>query len=402
MNIYRPKNRYYPSVINIKSAWGDIPTIIGDIIDRFDIRNDKCLEFGVEYGFSTSALANHFRSVIGVDTFEGDEHSGVKSDHLSETKENLKDYPNINLIKSGYQEWIKDNSEMFDLIHIDIIHDYEHTFECGDWSVQHSPITIFHDTLSFPEVMRACDDLSKKHDLEFLNYPYSNGLGILVNKNLLPKKWTIGWISHDNEVFNKFLSPSLIRLEGDFDTLRTNDSLKPSQNYNLIINNCKSRWLILCHEDISFSHDLLERIDLTLELWGKKDFIFGGVAGPEGDGKVVKSRKTGSTKIMTTDCCFVVIDTNSSIYFDENNFNDYHLYVEDFCIQSVTRRNLYGSLILCDFITKDQWEVMNHENNSSWIYHAGSTIAKNGYAWGRYHEYRKIFRDKWGEGVHTT
>jgi hypothetical protein len=402
MRIYKPKNRYYPSVINITSAWGDIPTIIGDIIDTFDIRNDKCLEFGVEYGFSTSALSNHFRSVIGVDTFEGDEHSGIKNDHLDITTENLKEYQNITLVKSGYKEWITDREEFFDLIHIDIIHDYEHTYECGEWSVQHSPITIFHDTVSFPDVMNACKDLSEKYGLEFWNYPYSNGLGILVNPRLLPMKWTIGWISHNKEAFDNYLLPSLSRASGNFNTIYTDDILNPAKNYNNIIDNCKTRWLILCHEDISFSHDLLERIETSISLWGKKDFVFGGIAGPEKYGKVIKSRKNVSDKILTTDCCFIVIDTNNSVRFDEDTFDDFHLYVEDFCIQSVNNKNGYGSLILCDFLTGNQWRSIDQENKSSWIYHAGYTVSQRGYSWGRYHEYRARLRNKWGEGIQTT
>ena len=64
MNKYIPENRYEPKIINVSSAWGDIPTIIQDIINRFNIKQNSCLEFGVEYGLSTSALANYFKIVI--------------------------------------------------------------------------------------------------------------------------------------------------------------------------------------------------------------------------------------------------------------------------------------------------------------------------------------------------
>ena len=166
------------------SAWGDIPTILLDIIERFDIKRDKALEFGVEFGYSTSAIANYFDKVVGVDTFEGDIHSGNKSCHYEMTKNDLLDWPNIELIKSDYQTYIKENNDVYDLIHVDIIHDYKHTYECGEWSVNHSRVVIFHDTESFAEVRRACDDLCSNYNLEFYNYTGSYGLGILINRNI--------------------------------------------------------------------------------------------------------------------------------------------------------------------------------------------------------------------------
>ena len=70
--------------------------------------------------------------------------------------------------------------QRYNLAHVDIVHTYEDTFNCGDWCLEHSDVVIFHDTLSFPEVFRACQDLSIKHNLTFYNYEASHGLGILV------------------------------------------------------------------------------------------------------------------------------------------------------------------------------------------------------------------------------
>jgi len=181
---YIPTNRNNPRLANVGSAWGNIPTIIKDIIDRFNLKQDLALEFGVEYGYSTSALANYFNNVIGVDTFEGDPHSGFKINHLETTTENLKDFSNIQLVKSDYRDYIKGNNNMYDMIHIDIIHTYNETFECGEWAINHSKCVVFHDTLSFYEIMRVCEDLSTKHNLDFYNYEESYGLGILINNNL--------------------------------------------------------------------------------------------------------------------------------------------------------------------------------------------------------------------------
>ena len=103
---------------------------------------------------------------------------------MEQTKNYLEHYENITLLKSDYRDFIKDNHDNYGLIHIDIIHDFEHTYECGAWAVQHSRVTIFHDTESFFEVKRARQELANDFDLEFYNYKESHGLGILVNRKI--------------------------------------------------------------------------------------------------------------------------------------------------------------------------------------------------------------------------
>lgn len=166
------------------SAWGNIPIILKSIINDFNINIDKALEFGVEYGYSTSALANYFNSVIGVDTFKGDINSGGREYFYDYTKELLKPYKNIELISCDYESYFKwmDADKRFDLIHIDIIHTYEDTFACGDMALNHCNVVIFHDTMSFKEVYDACSDLADKHNCLFYNYEQSHGLGILVKQ----------------------------------------------------------------------------------------------------------------------------------------------------------------------------------------------------------------------------
>jgi hypothetical protein len=181
---YIPEIKDIPNVVNVISAWGQIPTIIKDIILRFKIKTDHALEFGVEEGYSTTALAYYFKNVIGVDTFRNDcwENSLERPSQYTRIKELLKDYPNIMLVESMFEDYIKTDLNWYDLIHIDILHDYRPTFDCGDWALRHSNCVIFHDTMSFPSVMQAVTDLAKKYSFEFYNYPEDYGLGILVKQ----------------------------------------------------------------------------------------------------------------------------------------------------------------------------------------------------------------------------
>lgn len=178
---YIPKKRQAPArMLPVESAWKGIESILADLIERFHIATDRCLEFGVEYGYSTAAFAAFFDSVIGVDPFLGDKHTTNHSDIYEITSKRLAEFPNIRLERSSYQEWCKKDHSSYDLIHVDIVHTYADTFACGLWSAKHSGCTIFHDTRSFPAVRRAVKDIARHMGRSFYDFEESNGLGIVV------------------------------------------------------------------------------------------------------------------------------------------------------------------------------------------------------------------------------
>lgn len=382
---------------NISSAWGDIPKILPSIIKKFNIKGDKALEFGVEYGYSTSAISNFFKEVIGVDTFEGDIHSTLKENHMDKTKDLLNDFQNIKIIRSDYRDFTKNNKEIYDLIHIDIIHDYENTYSCGEWSVNHSPVVIFHDTMSFPEVMRACKDLSIKYKLEFYNYPNSNGLGILYNRDFkYNTEFTISWISNNEGDFNKYLSPSIQRIKSRFNTNTIYNNNNSSYSYNKLIEKCETRWIILCHEDVSFSGDLLDCIKETIDL--NPDFYFLGFVGSNKNG-TIKCNTKKSEDVITCDSCFIVIDLEKCIHkFDESTFDDFHLHIEDMCMQLGGK----GKTILCNYLEPEEYESLDENINKKWIYHGSTTYLKLGPSWGKYEEYKNRLNKKWNANIPTT
>ena len=180
---YKPKKISKPEqMLEIVSAWKGLELIIEDIIDQFGLPRERCIEFGVEFGYSAVVFSNYFKSVTGIDTFEGDIHTSNKEEHFEQTKERLASYQNIQLVKSDYKDWIATDNQRYNLAHVDIVHNYNETFECGHWAAQHSDCTIFHGTESFPEVRRAVKDLAKKTGQKLYNYPQHYGLGILVAK----------------------------------------------------------------------------------------------------------------------------------------------------------------------------------------------------------------------------
>lgn len=178
---YKPHSLNSPAqLLDIPSAWQGHELIIEDLMQRFRLNNNVFLEFGVEFGYSAVAFSNYFKEVIGVDIFMGDVHTLHKGDHYEQTQASLQSFPNIKLYKSDYKQWIVTDTQNYDLIHVDIVHSYRDTYDCGYWSAQHSKCTIFHDTESFPEVKRAVRDIARKTGKIFYNYPEHYGLGIVV------------------------------------------------------------------------------------------------------------------------------------------------------------------------------------------------------------------------------
>ena len=178
---YLPQRRQLPDrILPVATAWKGIESVLGDLIEKFDIGTRSCLEFGVEHGYSTAALSCFFDAVTGVDIFVGDMHTRDPRDLFASTSDRLACFKNIRLVRSDYREWAATDQNVYDLIHIDIVHTYVDTFACGIWSVQHAKCVLFHDTESFPAVKRAVMDIARQTGKRFYNFEESNGLGILV------------------------------------------------------------------------------------------------------------------------------------------------------------------------------------------------------------------------------
>jgi len=179
-----------PRVVPVTSAWEPLRFVIKDILTRFKIKRRLALEFGVERGYSTTAISNYFKRVIGVDPFDWVFGDGADRGYFA-VFELLKDFPNIQLVQGMSDEYIRRNPfERYDLIHIDIgyeTHAYATTFPAGEWAVQHSDCVIFHDIFSFPEINQVCDELAAKYGFTYYGYAEPIGpagvvcgLGILI------------------------------------------------------------------------------------------------------------------------------------------------------------------------------------------------------------------------------
>ena len=201
-------------------------------------------------------------------------------------------------------------------------------------------------------------------------------------------RYTIGFIRHDEKVFESYLGPSLEKLKGNFDIITTTNEKNPAENYNEIIEKSPNDFIILLHEDMSFTSDLLERLDLTNKtLNGKWSSI--GVVGSDYESLHYKNNWSNDQTIFecsTLDCCFILINKLQNIKFDTITFDEYHLYVEDYCLQARKHTGL-GSFTM----------LMNSHDTSkeSDISHYGAITSKLGPAWGNYASYKRKLLHKW-------
>ena len=212
------------------------------------------------------------------------------------------------------------------------------------------------------------------------------------------KRYSIGFISHDEEVFNHYLGPSIKGLEGDFDVQYTSDECRPAHNYNEMIKDCNTPYLILTHQDVTFTKDLLERIDMTIAAVGEDFGALGlvGVTQPEEKKLYWWANVDTAIPVDTLDSCFIVVQVKNGPLFDEETFDDFHLYVEDYCAtisHEPHNKGVYTILTEGGSIWRPQ-ETM-------YLAHHSATINKVGNAWGFYDTYWDRFGRKW-PGVRTT
>lgn len=165
------------------SAWKENLPFALWLVDRF--KPDVVLDLGVDWGHSTMCWANdNSCDVYGVDTWEPNSYStvGHNFDYFVKTFSSFKsrEIPNMHLIKKDHRVCESTWDRSIDIIHFDILHDYEGVKqEYALWKshVRSGGVFVFHDLLSFPE---GCGKFFAK-DLTMPRVSFNNqyGLGVM-------------------------------------------------------------------------------------------------------------------------------------------------------------------------------------------------------------------------------
>ena len=177
-------------------------------------------------------------------------------------------------------------------------------------------------------------------------------------------------------VYDKYLAKSGLRV------VRLDPIKPPSVLYNEILNSI-SGLVGFIHSDVTCC-GLEEAVERTVDEYG-----FNGALGVVGNGSQW-ARKGKSFLASTCDSCFIVVDADRPERFDEN-FDGYHLYVEDYCCQ-------VGGVRIIDIDGYEQSEPEGCDYFTHWSY----TLNQRGCNWGDYNKYKQILNKKWGKVVPTT
>jgi len=202
-------------------------------------------------------------------------------------------------------------------------------------------------------------------------------------------RFTFAYINHDQKVHANFLQPCLNVLKGEFDVIARDSNQSPASNYNYIISNSQNRYVIFSHQDMSFSPDLLEKVEQTINAY--PDFGVLGHVGRDKTGNYCWNNNEKSYLVETLDSCLIVIDRENNIIFDEKTFDDCHLYVEDYCMQVQTQKSKECRTLL----------IGRNFHFGSYLMHHSNTLQQQGSNWGRYNLYKDRMKTKWGT-VYTT
>jgi len=173
--------------------------------------------------------------------------------------------------------------------------------------------------------------------------------------------------------------------------LHTTDEKCPATNYNTIIEKSTTPYVILTHQDVSFSKDLLERIEMTIKLVGE-DFGALGLVGVNGQREYLWSQLDHVWEVQTLDCCFIVVRRENELRFDDVIYNDFHLYVENYCAEITHAPYRQHAFTMLVGGTPDPDKV---GEDQTYMTHHSSTQMVLGYTWGRYYEYFQKFFMKW-------
>jgi hypothetical protein len=190
-------------------------------------------------------------------------------------------------------------------------------------------------------------------------------------------------------VDRKILDENLVKsLKGDEETffIQGSRNTNIASVFNNVLKDVRSRFVIFSHPDVQFSEDVLKNVE---EYLSNEEIGAVGLVGMAKDKKYVFSNSISEMKeVSTLDACFLAVDRTKGMFFDESNFDELHLYVEDFC--------LYAGLMGLKSIVIP----------AKHFYHLSDTFHKCGPEWGNYRKYRDILSKKWkwryGEEIYTT
>lgn len=193
-----PSSDFKPSFLSNIDSWHGHVFFVRDLIEH--LRPSIIVELGVHKGDSLFAIgqsceeSNLETKIFGIDHWKGDSQAG----HLDEdvfkyvSEISSKNFKNIELAMSSFDEKLmsfKDQS--IDLLHLDGFHSYDaskNDFENWLPKLKKDGIMLIHDVASKNDNFGVVDLWAEiKKDFRTIEFFHSQGLGVMFNREFLPK-----------------------------------------------------------------------------------------------------------------------------------------------------------------------------------------------------------------------
>lgn len=194
----------------------------------------------------------------------------------------------------------------------------------------------------------------------------------------------LGSVVNNIQIFKKYLDKSLTAanfsgrkyIVDNIDNIITTNI---ASIYNSILRIMGSDLKIFLHPDVSFNHDFFLDIMEQIRLLENEGIKWGalGIVGRSFNGEYIWGHEINRpAKVCCLDSCSLITKTSFNMIFDQNNFDGFHSFIEDYCLQCHA----------------GGFEVMVIPVKA---YHASATMRQEGSQWGDYIKYRKRLGRKW-------
>lgn len=189
---FNPKFEYEEKFQDIAWPWAGHKYFAYDLIRNK--RPERVVELGTFRGTSLFSFAQAIKDenlnteLCGIDTWQGDEHSGFYGDDIYNGVQGIrKEFykkQEIKLIRKTFDEAINEFSDKtIDILHIDGLHTYDavkHDFENWFSKVKDDGIILFHDIMVTRDDFGVYKFWSEiKNEFKVMEFEYSYGLGVL-------------------------------------------------------------------------------------------------------------------------------------------------------------------------------------------------------------------------------
>ena len=118
--------------------------------------------------------------------------------------------------------------------------------------------------------------------------------------------------------------------------------------------------------------------------------------------KYIKGSKNKIFKVTTLDSCCILINKKHGFKFDEKTFDEYHFFVEDYCMQIKYKAKLNIFLFKTNFYCKSEINDYNKIIDNNYFFHGSNTFINKGSRWGNWLKCKKLLDKKWNRKVITT